>query len=162
MEALQQLEIYIAAQKNVAFQFILIGVLLFILAAVFHFLGKGDLSAGLRTGSIVCGCFILIGGIAYQNTEHKLLETQKALYHESAEQFQQQEAARMEKVVKDYPVYQMVFGGFIMLSLLVVLFVSKPYWHGIAFSVIILFVLVMISEAFSHQSIKSYFEFLTQ
>ncbi len=161
MNALQQLEIYIAAQKNVAFQFIIIGVVLILLAATFYFLGKGSLSNGLKIGTLVCSLFILIGGIAYNSAEEKLMQSGTLLYQENPAQFQQQEIDRMQQVMKDYPIYQIAFGGFIVLSLLVVWFVKNPYWHGVAFSVMLLFVAVMIVEAYSHQSIKTYFEFLT-
>ena len=159
MDGLQQFEIYIEAQKNVAIQFILIGVVLIVTALLLHLWGKGELSAGLRIGALVCGCLILVGGIVYRNTEANLLKS--TTDQKSPAEFKQQETERMEKVVRDYPVYQFVFGGFIILSLLIVCFVKAPFWHGVAFSVISLFVLVMIAEAYSHQSIKTYFENLT-
>lgn len=162
MEALQQLEIYITAQKNVAIQFIIIGVVLIVLAVLLYLFGKETLSNGLKIGALICGCFILIGGIAYLNTENKLLKTQTELYQKSPTEFQQIETERMQKVTKDYLVYQIAFGSLIVLSLLVVWFVKNQYWHGIAFSVMLLFVAVMIVEAYSHSSIKAYFEFLTR
>jgi len=159
---LQQLESYILAQKNVALQFIMIGIALLIFSTLLHIMGKGSLSNGLRIGSLICGLFILIGGIAYKNTENKLLQTQTVLYQKSKVEFKQVETERMQKVMKDYPIYQIVFGSFIVLSLLVIWLVKNPYWHGIAFSVILLFTAVMIVEAFSQQSIKLYFEFLNE
>ena len=160
MEALQQLEVYITAQKNVAFQFIGIGIGLLILATFLHFLGEGNLSSGLKIGAIVCGCFILFGGIAYLNTENRLLQSQTEIHQKNPTEFMQVEKERMAKVMQDYPVYQMVFGGFIIAAILLVWFVANPYWHGVGFAVITLFSLVMIVEAYSHQSIKSYFAFL--
>ena len=160
MDALQEFETYIAAQKNVAIQFIIIGVGLLLLSILLQFLGKGSLSNGLKIGALVCGLLIFIGGIAYHNTETKLLKTQTSLYQKSKIEFQQVETKRMQKVLKDYPIYQIVFGGFIILSLLVVFFVKNPFWHGVAFAVIIYNVAVLIVEAYSHQSIVQYYKSL--
>ena len=160
MEVLQQLETYITAQKNVAFQFIMLGAFLIILALLLQFLGKSNLSSGLKIGALICGLFILVGGIAYNSTENKLLQTQTSLYQKSKVEFQQVEIQRMAKVKKDYPIYQMVFGGLIILSLLVVWFAKNPFWHGIAFSAMILFIVIMIIEAYSQRSINLYYQSL--
>ena len=154
MDTFSHFEIYIAAQKNVALQFMLIGGILLSAAACFHFFGKGDLSAGMRNGAAICGIFILVGGIAYLSTENKLLMSGKSSYEENQQEFQSQEKERMQKVIKDYPVYQFAFGGIIILSLLIVWFFDNPFWHGVSFSVILFSIGVMIIEAFSHQSIK--------
>ena len=66
----------------------------------------------------------------------------------------------MQKVVKDYPIYQAVGAGLIVWALLVILFVKKPFWHGVAFAVIIYSVGFLLVEAYSHQSIKTYFDLL--
>lgn len=162
MDTFSQFEIYISAQKNVAIQFMLIGSVLLLAATCFHFFGKGELSVGLRNGALICGIFILIGGIAYQNTENKLLVTSKSLFEENPQEFKKQEKQRMQKVIRDYPVYQFVFGGLIILSLLIVWFIDSSFWHGVAFSVILLAIGVMVVEAYSHQSIKTYTEYLTK
>ena len=130
MEALQQLELYISAQKNVAIQFIIIGAGLLILSAVLHFAGKSDLSNGFKIGALVCGVLILAGGIAYRNTEDKLLKSQTSHQNSEAE-FQQAETERMKQVVKDYPIYQLAFCAFIIVSLLVIWLVRNPRGMGL-------------------------------
>lgn len=161
MEALEQLQVYINAQKNVAHQFMLIGGVLLLAAALFHFLGDSELSMGIRMGALIGGIFIFSGGWAYRNTENKLLETQTNIHQESEAEFFKTEKERMIKVEKDYPVYQYVFGAFILLSLLVIWFVASPYWKGVAFSVAFLFLMVMIVEAFSQNSIQAYLRFVS-
>ena len=160
MSSLQQFEAYISAQKNVAIQFVAIGVGLILLALLLHYFGKSSLSNGLKTGSLICGFFILVGGIAYNITENKLCQTQTILYQKSKVEFQEVETERMQKVVKGYPIYQIVGVGFIILSLMVILFVKQPFWNGVAFAVIIYWVGFLLVEAYSHQSIKVYFDFL--
>lgn len=160
MELLAQFDSYIHAQKNVGTHFILIGILLLIIATWSHFSATGPLSSGLKTGAIICGLLILAGGFAYRYTETTLLNKQTELFHKNQTEFRQVEAERMEKVKKDYPVYQIVFSGFILAALLLILLVKHPYWHGIAFAVLILMVGVMIIEAFSQRSINMYYELL--
>lgn len=161
MSELNHLENYINAQKDVAIHFILIGIGLLLIALLSHFFSNSSLGNGLKIGSIVCGIFILLGGIGYQNTETKLLKNQSELLVKDKVEFHRVESERMAKVMKDYPIYQIGFGAFIILSLLIVLLVKNPFWNGVAFAIIILFVLVMISEAFSYQSINEYNKHLT-
>lgn len=162
MDLLQHLETYITAQKGVGMHFVLIGIGLLIIASLSHFFGESPLANGLKIGALICGLLILIGGIGYRITEDRLLGKQTELFHNDMAEFQQVETERMVKVVKEYPVYQMVFGSFIILALLVVWFVKNPFWHGVAFAVIILCTCVMISEAFSQLSIRAYHDILTE
>lgn len=160
MELLTNLETYINAQKNVGTQFILIGILLMIVAAWSHFSDTSSLTSGLKTGSFICSLFILIGGFGYRYTENTLLKNQTELFEKNQTEFKQVEMERMVKVKKDYPIYQIVFGSFIVLSLLLIWFVKKHYWHGVAFAIILLMLCVMIVEAFSQRSINQYYESL--
>lgn len=161
MSELNHLETYINAQKDVATHFVLIGIGLLLIALLCHFFSNSSLGNGLKIGGIICGIFILLGGIGYRNTETKLLKTQSGLLAKDKVEFHRVESERMAKVVKDYPIYQIGFGAFIIVSLFIVWFIKIPFWNGIAFAVIILFVLVMISEAFSYKSINEYNKHLT-
>lgn len=160
MELLAHFETYINAQKSVGNQFILIGGLLLIVAAWSHFSDVSTLTSGLKAGSLICGLLILIGGFGYRSTETTLLKKQTELFHQNQIEFKQVETERMAKVKKDYPIYQIVFGGFIILSVLMIWFVKNTYWHGVAFAILILMVGVMIVEAFSQRSINQYYESL--
>ena len=162
MKELSYFEADIKAQKGVGNEFIAIGIVLLVVAIICHFYGESSLTNGLKIGGIVCGLLILAGGIAYKNTEIKLLTTQTELFETNPSEFKTIETERMSKVVKDYPIYQVVFAAFIVLGILVVLLVKNPFWHGIAFAVMLLFVGVMISEAFSHRSIKTYNQYLIE
>ncbi|MEM6348824.1 MAG: hypothetical protein AAF927_33375 [Bacteroidota bacterium] len=160
MELLDHLGTYINAQKNVGTQFILIGALLLIIAGWSHFSDTSQLSSGLKIGAIICGLLILAGGIGYRSTEATLLKKQTELFQNSQTEFKQLETERMEKVKKDYPVYQIVFSVFIVAALLVVSLVKNPFWHGIAFAMMLLMIGVMIIEAYSQRSINLYYEHL--
>lgn len=157
MEILKSLETYTVAQKMVGINFIITGIGLLIISAMCQFiLSNSELTNGLKIGTLVCGIFILIGGVGYKNFSAKTEAKQIEIYNQSKTEFIDQENIRMEKVVKDYPIYQVAFGTFIILSILLVWLTNKPFWHGIAFSIMILFTAVMVIEAFSHKSITDY------
>jgi len=160
MEIIQEFQAYIAAQKAVGFQFIILGVSLIVIAGISQITSESALANGLKIGALVCGILIIAGGIGYRITETNLLREQSDLHKENHVEFQHVETERMAKVKKDYPVYQVVFSIITVLSLVVILFVGNSYWQGIAFAIVILMVGVMIIEAFSQLSINSYYESL--
>ncbi len=153
-------ETYITAQKAVGLHFILLGVGLLVVAIIAQIMGSTTLANGLKTGALVCGLMMIISGIGYRMTETKLLEKQTQLFQKEAANFQQVEIERMAKVIKDYPIYQMVSIALIIAALLLIYFTKNPYWQGIAYAVIIMFVGFMMIEAFSQYSIKAYFQAL--
>ena len=157
MEIIKSLGEYTISQKLVGTSFIVIGILFIVFAIINNYaFSQSELIKGLKMGSLICGIFILIGGFGYNNFSTKTELKQIERYNQSRDDFLKQENIRMEKVIKDYPVYQIVFGSFIIISILIIWFTKNPFWHGIAFSVIILFTSVMIIEANSHKSIKNY------
>jgi glucan phosphoethanolaminetransferase (alkaline phosphatase superfamily) len=157
MEILKSLESYTLAQKMVGTSFMIIGVILLLVAISLHiFTNQTTLSNGLKIGSLICGILILVGGFGYKNFSSKTQLKQIEVYKKSKKNFFEQEQVRMEKVEKDYPIYQIFFGAFIVFAVVIVLLTKRPFWHGIAFSVMILFTSVMIIEAFSHKSITDY------
>jgi hypothetical protein len=161
MDIVQALETYTLAQKTVATNFICLGIGLIIFAITVWFLApSGQLSNGLKYGSLVCGILIMIGGYSYSNFSQKILENGIKAEKENHVQFVEKETIRMEKVEKGFPIYQMVFGAFIAIPLLLILFINKPLLNGISFSVMILFLFQMIIEAYSYPSIAEYLKYL--
>jgi hypothetical protein len=157
MEILKSLGEYTIAQKLVGTSLMVIGILLIVFAIINNYaFSQTELVKGLKFGSLICGIFILIGGFGYNNFNAKTELKQIEIHNQSKDNFLKQENIRMKKVIKDYLVYQIVFGSFIIISILIIWFAKNPFWHGIAFSIIILFTSVMIIEANSHKSIMSY------
>ncbi len=157
---LSYLETYITAQKAVGLHFILLGIGLLVVAIVSQIMGSTALANGIKTGALVCGLMMIVSGIGYRMTETKLLENQTQLFQKDAANFQQVETERMAKVIKDYPLYQMVSIALIIAALVLIFFTKNPYWQGIAYAVIMMFVGFMMIEDFSHYSIKAYFQAL--
>ena len=98
----------------------------------------------------------MIGGFSYSNFSQKILDNGIEAEKENHVQFVEEETIRMEKVENGFPVYQRVFGVFIAIPLLLILFINKPLLNGISFAVMILFLFQMIIEAYSHTSIAEY------
>jgi len=163
MEVLQSLEVYTVSQKAVGIQFGVIGVVLLIAAGCLYFFNSTtDFSNGLKVGLLVWGLFGLVSGIGYHTFSVKLHEKALEQHAQNQEEFVRAEVPRMQKVLSDYPKYQLAFAAFIVISLLVIFIVGKPFWTGIAFATILFNVGMMIVEAYSHISIKAYIDALSK
>lgn len=163
MNFLQSLEAYTTAQKWVGYNFMILGIALLILAAIFaFFVAKSPMGSGMKWGSLITGIFIITGGIGYGSFNNKVHEEAKALYQKDKTEFVQFEHERMEKVDKGFLTYQITFAVFVLASLIVILFVNSPVAKGVSFAIALLFIGVMIIEGFSHKSISTYAEELRQ
>lgn len=155
---IEHLEVYIGAQKTIANYMLGLGILMVLLAVLFHFAGENAFFNGLKTGFLVLGLFSAISGYAYRNTEEKLLHEQSKLYQENPSQFQQMEKARMEKVVKNFPMIQKVFVAIIIALLIIFLIIKSNFTHGLILSAVFLITANMLIEKISKASIDTYYE----
>ncbi|MFK7948747.1 MAG: hypothetical protein AB8G11_14235 [Saprospiraceae bacterium] len=160
---IEVLELYTKAQKTVGSQFIIIGVCLLIIAGITWFgLPTTEFHNGLKVSSLTCGLLISIGGLVYFNFSQTTHDKIVKIHQESETKFIQTEQIRMTKVLKDYPIYQIVFATFIVIALLLIFVVNQPFWIGVACPIIGLFVGVLIVEYISKTSIDNYFLFLSK
>ncbi|HAD07943.1 MAG TPA: hypothetical protein DCF62_00540 [Porticoccaceae bacterium] len=158
MEIIESLDAYIASQKTVAIQFLILGVCFLVIAGVLWQLDSGaKLLQGLKAGCLVWSLLILAGGGAYYNFCNQLHAQQIQAYEADPTQFLAAEHQRVAKVVTDFPIYQMAFAACIVASLVVILFVSKAFFSGIAFATLLLFSVLMLIEAYSKTSIDAHF-----
>jgi hypothetical protein len=155
---LEQLEIYINAQKTIANYMLAMGFIMLLFAVVIHFSGLNAVLIGLKIGLIIFGLFSSVSGIGYKMTEEKLLKNQTLLYKESSATFHPKEKERMAKVVNNHPKIQIVLVILIIVSLLINLFIDKALVKGILFSLVIFSVGNLIIESVSKKSIDTYFE----
>ncbi|MCR9014439.1 hypothetical protein [Aquiflexum gelatinilyticum] len=158
---LEQLEIYISAQKTIGNYMLALGLIMVLVAILMHFSTTDSLFYGLKIGLLVFGFFSLIGGYSYKLTEDKLLKSQTSIYQANANKFNQVEKERMQKVVKNFPVIQFVFAVLIIAALVTNLLFDKPFLNGILFALVVFLVGNMIIESISKQSISAYFEQLS-
>jgi len=158
MGIIESLDAYIASQKAVAIQFLILGACFLVIAGLlWQFDAGSKLLQGLKTGCLVWSLLILAGGGAYYNFCNKLHAQQTQAHEADQAQFLATEHQRIAKVVKDFPLYQMVFAAFIVVALVVILFVNKAFFSGIAFATLLLFSVLMLIEAHSKTSIDAHF-----
>lgn len=157
------LEAYTKAQKTVGNQFMIIGVVLLLLALLAHFvMTQTTFMNGFKIGSLICGLIILAGGLGYYKFSDTTHQKAIILKESSEAEFLITEENRMQKVAKDYPIYQAVFATFIIIGLVLIFLIKSSFWSGVGISIVILFIGVMVSEYFSKESIDEYLKFLTQ
>lgn len=158
MGIIESLDAYIASQKAVAIQFLVLGVCFLVIAGVLWQVDSGSrLLQGLKAGCLVWSLLILAGGGAYYNFCNKLYDQQTRAYEADQAQFLATEHQRVARVVTDFPRYQMVFAAVIAASLVVILFVDKAFFSGLAFATLLLFSVLMLIEAYSKTSIDAHF-----
>ncbi len=159
---LEQLEIYINAQKTIANYMLAFGFIMLFLAVLTHFSSSNTLIVGLKIGLLVFGLISAASGFGYKKTEEKLLKSQTLLYQENAADFNLKEKERMAKVVKNFPFIQITFVAIILVALVINLFFHKAILNGLLFALVIFLVGNMIIESVSKSSIDTYFEKLSQ
>lgn len=159
---IEPFEIYINAQKSIANYMLAFGLILLLTAFLIHFSTSIPLFLGLKIGLLLFGLFSSVGGYGYKKTEEKLQKSQTFLYQENPVEFKQKEKERMAKVVKNFPLIQMIFVVIIVVSLITNLFINKAFVNGLLFSLVIFLVGNMIIESVSKKSIDSYYEKLSK
>ncbi|GEM_PF-2081897 len=158
MEILDYLEAYSKAQKLSGFHFILLSAALFLLSGGLQFFFQSsDLASGLKIGALVCGLLFAVMGFSYRNYVDKMQSATVEQFRANPAEALQTEQLRMEKTLREFPLYQYVFAGIIVIGLLVVLFVGSGFWQGIAYSMILTFWGAMVIETgSSHPSMIEY------
>jgi len=153
MNFIESLAIYTSSQKLVAAGFIAVGLALILLAGTLMLQSLStQLWQGFKIGALSCGLLILAGGIGYLKFCDKTQADLLAMYEKDQAALVEVEKERIQKVVKEYAVYQAVFAVIIALSLLVIL-MGREFLMGISFSVAFLFLCIMLMEAHSKDSI---------
>lgn len=155
---LEQLEIYINAQKTIGNYMVAFGLILFLLAVVFHFGGSNSLFFGLKVGLLIRGLFSTVSGFGYKMVEDKLLKTQAALYHINPSEFHNLEKERMQKVVKNHLRIQIILVAICSIELIIGLVLKNELVSGLLYSLAILSIGNLIIDRVSKTSIDRYFE----
>ena len=76
MDLLNQLEIYISAQKGVGLHAFIFGSALLLAALFFHLFGVGSLSNGIRIGCLVLGIILFIMGFGLRISQDNILKAE--------------------------------------------------------------------------------------
>lgn len=161
MDMIKHFEVYIAAQKATGMQFAVFGVLLLLAAVLLNFSQLHPITQGLRNGFFVISILLLASGIGFSMNQHKLLKTKTEAYQTNQEAFKQQETERMQGVAKSVPTIVKSLAAVLILLLLALIFINiQPLWKGVVFSILIYLLGLLILEAISHLSVKTYLKAL--
>lgn len=161
METIKHFEIYIAAQKATGMQFVFFGLMLLIAAVLLHFSQLNPITQGLRNGFFIICILLLASGIGFIINQNKLLEAKKETYQLNPLEFEKQEIIRIQEVNKSVPKIILGLSITLIISILaLIIFVSQPFWKGVAFSILIYLIGVLILESISYLSVKNYLESL--
>lgn len=163
MNIIESLDTYTSAQKYVGNNFIALGIILFCIAAVAWFVApRTSLLSGLLWGAVICGILIIVGGLSYRSFCTKTQVQMTQTFEQDKNEFVQIEKQRMAKVVKEFPIYQYSFGACMVIALGVILFLNRPFVSGVSFAVLLMFLGVLIFEAFSKFSIDQYYDIVSK
>lgn len=115
------------------------------------------LSRGMATGFLFSSVLLLalsVGSYFYNSNKLALIEARSG---EPEGVLQQEEMARMDKVMRvTFPNAFRTFAVLIALALGVVLFVKNEYWRGVGIALMLLTMLLIISDSFSEQRNRIY------
>lgn len=161
MEVLNQLEIYISAQKGVAGNAFVFSAGMIISSILLHFYGTSSLASGFRNGTFIIGILLIAMGVGLRISQENILKEKKLLYQQDKVEFVKAEVERMTTVKNNYPKAQAIMTGLVFASLVAFLLLKNPVWQGVSLSFSVFFIGNIIMEAFSYISIFSYFEYLT-
>ena len=160
MNFIESLAIYTSSQKAVAAGFIAVGLVFIVLAGTLMLQSlSAQLWQGFKIGALACGLLILAGGIGYLKFCDKTQANLLTLYEQDQAALIHVEKQRTQKVVREYAIYQAVFAVIIVLSLLAIL-MGRDFLMGLAFSIALLFLCVMLIEAHSRGSIIKHNEYM--
>ena len=161
MSIIESLSLYTSSQKSVAIGFIVAGGFLLLASTYLMFQSalSGPLWQGFKISALIFGLLIAAGGFGYLKFCDKTQTTLVAMYESNQDDMMTFEQQRMQKVVKDFPIYQISFAVIVVIALLIIIFASD-FWIGVAFPVAILFISILLIEAHSRTSIVKHFEYI--
>ena len=162
MSLIESIEAYTNSQRVVALGFLTIGVVLLSIALYLQLRGSElALHQGLKIGALIFGLLQLGSGVGYYQFNGKNHQALLDDFNADTAAFVVSETERMQKVVNDFPRYQWVNAGLVVVGLLVVLLASS-WWAGFCFALIITSAGFLYVEAISKPSIDSHYEIVQQ
>lgn len=137
---------------------ILAGSLLAILAcAALYLVGRDGFARGF--GVVVLATVVLFGGTAaglLWRDPQREAELLAASQGPQAVQAVSAEAARIQTVIAQYPLYRYAGVALVVLGLLLVLFTRQPVWHGVAAGLGLTFVALLVIDHYSSERAVAY------
>ena len=163
MNIVESLELYTASQKLLALRFLAIGIVLALCFLIITFMNSlnGPLWSGLKVGSLVCSILIIAFSFVYinfSNKTHSDLLERHSLDQSAMLGF---EVERMEKIVREFPMYKAFFAAMVLIGLGLMVF-ANPYWQGIGFAILAMHGTMIYFELHSKMAIDRHYELVSQ
>lgn len=162
MNIIESLELYTASQKILAYRFLAIGIVLALCFLIITLMNSldGPLWSGLKVGSLVCAILIIAFSLVYINFSNKTHND--LLERHSADQGAMLvfEVERMEKIVREFPIYKVFFSAMVLIGLGLMVFAS-PYWQGVGFAIFAMHGTMIYFELHSKVAIDRHYELLS-
>lgn len=128
---------YFAAERSGAWVFIAVGVLAIVVPLLFILRDGGSLAKGFAVPVVIIGIIqVIVGATVALRTPSHLAGIDARLASDAAG-LKRDEAARMTKVMSGFKTFKIVEVVFIAAGLAGCLFVSQPFWLGIAMGMLI-------------------------
>lgn len=115
------------------------------------------LSRGMATGFLVSSVLLLalsVGSYFYNSNKLAFTEARRG---EPEQVLQQEELARMDKVMRvTFPNAFRTFAALMVAALVIIIFTRSEYWKGVGIALMLLTALLIISDSFSQQRNQTY------
>lgn len=154
---LEYLEKYTVAQKGIGTYFIVFGVVFFFSTMVIRIIfGRSLIFTGLNWGSFISALVLTASGIIYRAYCDYIHKKAAAKLFENESEFVKAEIGRVQKVQKDFQIYQIVFSSLALISLIIGIILHSRMGKGVFLAMAILFAGMLAIEYFSRNSIGAY------
>lgn len=133
------------------------GILLIITAILFWwFSGPATIFKGLSVILFAGGLIFGLGGYYAGSSAQKALQEKIQLYQTDKQQFFEKEALKVENIHQSWTGIKIFWTAFIMLGILLIFVIPKPFWTGIAIGAMVVGIIGHIEETVSMQHNEKY------
>ena len=138
--------------------FIIFGILFILTSIGFWQLGKTDLAKAYIIPFLVSGILLLIIGLGLLFTNISRIKNFEIEYNKDASAFVESELFRVNKTLEEYSIVFKVVPLIIVVSALLIIFISTPTWRAISITTITMMIVILIVDSNAHARIESYKE----
>jgi hypothetical protein len=151
---------YFAAEKQEALIFMLVGTAALAVAA-WLFKAGGAYRGMLYPLAAIALIQLTVGGTVYFRTDSQVAAL-KAQYQAAPAAFQLEEAARMDKVAKNFVVYRWIEIGLLVTGVLLIVGLRRnELWHAVGIGLALQSALMLTLDYFAEKRAHEYLDFVT-
>lgn len=158
MDFVEQMQLYFRGEKLTGVTVAFLAIVLLITSAGLWWIVKDSFARGL--GSVLCvlGMVALLGGVGLALKTPKQVSALAQLYHENGVGAVATEGERMEKVVRNFKYYRVIFIVAALLAVGLLLLVKSDIAAGISVGLLVFSLLGVTIDYYAEQRAKVYLE----